>query len=170
MIAAPSLDQLDPSCSPSFSRNLHRWLKEFRRDGIPNHVYRVTEDSKLAEKFGAGELMIGFAMSGAPDDADFCGARLSMVLCEGEKAQCWCFPGTMSSLVMVPDFWANYLRVGRCAIDPAHETYFSGAARFDEQADTRTCLWCGAKQHKQRTQRIVYDEIWVLASPELMGA
>jgi hypothetical protein len=164
MHVRPALAQLNPTRAPSYSRNLYRWLKEFGRESTGTEqdlVYRVADGTQLAKRYGTGELMIGSPFSDNPSDPDFFGARVSIVLSEGEKAERWCYPGVISDLILVPDFWGNYMRVGRCAIDPAHELTFSGLDRFDEHDNTRTCRWCGVQQYKERIQRIVYDERWI---------
>lgn len=41
-------------------------------------------------------------------------------------------------------FWREYIRKGRCALDPEHERYFQGDEdRFSMIASARRCNWCG---------------------------
>lgn len=160
------LKQLDPKLSPAFSPNLYRWMRaksHFYRDGgTTDTVYRVMPGTKLAEDYGAGTLFIGYPYNESPSDKDFSGARLMQVLCNGGKAQRFCFPHMAHELEVIEGFWEAYLSVGRCAIDPGHYQHFIGD-RYkvdNENPDNRTCLWCGAKQHLVRTPRTVLDTAW----------
>lgn len=147
-----------PSKSASFSPNLHKYLKargHFYADGgLLQGVYVIRTGSKAAGVYGAGTLMLGY-----PDDDYFIGTRLISALCNGGKEESMAHP-IGKSVDPVEGFWDNYLKIGRCAIDPAHQEHFM-ADRFNEQGDSRTCLWCGHQQHKVVTPRVVYDESWV---------
>ena len=158
------LRDLDPKHSPAFSPNLYRWLRahaHFYRDGgIAESVWRVKPDTEVAKVFGADTLLIGYPLHGHPGDTDFAGVRLMATMCQGTKAGKWCYGGIAPDLIEVASVWDKYLKVGRCAIDPEHHEGFMGD-RYTTDGDSRTCLWCGHKQRKIVTQRVVYDESWV---------
>jgi hypothetical protein len=158
-----TLKQLVPARSASFSPNLYRWMKTMAHfyggGGVLQTVYRVKPDTQLAQEYGAGTLMIGYP-GDAGDDQGFVGVRLMAVLCQGVKADSFYYLGMTSMLEEVEGFWDAYLKIGRCAIDPAHQEHFQ-ADRFHEHADGRECLWCGHQQRKVVTPRVVHDTAWV---------
>jgi hypothetical protein len=164
-----TLEQLEPGHSPSFSRNLFRWLRLHTYTcGLPvkavpvaDNVYAVRADSPLVRKhyFAAGELLVG---SPCPDiEGDFSGALLMTVLSRGPDAPRMCYPNIMRCLEQVGGFWPRYLRIGRCAIDPLHTLHFSGNDRYAENHDYRTCLWCGLKQRRLDSTQTIPVENWV---------
>ena len=158
------------SKSPSYSPNLYRWLLKkghfFSDGGILQCVFRVKNKTQAAEVFGAGTLLIGYRcqdVDSNPVDKDFIGVRLMATLCQGSKADSWCYSGITDDIELVENFWDQYLRVGRCAIDPEHEEHFSGAKRYTEADEERSCLWCGAQHRKEFHRRTVQDVLWVAA-------
>lgn len=167
-----TLDRIHPARSPAFSPNLHHWLRRHMPHfGLPAaktlidyQIYAVRAGSTLVRRhyFGEGELLIGAPYT---DDgsSDFCGAMLLHVLAHGTAAEPMCYPGIMPSLELVNGFWSNYLRIGRCAIDPLHTIHFRGPERYDLSGDDRICRWCGIKQRRViNTQTIIVDhEQWV---------
>ena len=159
-IGHPTLVLADtaPSKSEAFSPNLHKYLKEhahfFRDGGILDGVYKVLPDTKAASQFGAGSLLLGY-----PDEGFFTGARLMSVLCLGREAERCAYP-CGSGLKFLEGFWDSYLKVGRCAIDPAHTEHFM-ANRFHEHETGRDCLWCGHQQRKVVIPRVVHETSWI---------
>ena len=155
-----TLADLAPKKSAAFSPNLHKYLKErghfFKDGGLLDGVYEVLPDTKAAEQFGAGTLLLGY-----PDVGFFTGARLMAVLCNGREAARYAYP-CGSGLKFLEGFWDSYLKVGRCAIDPDHQMHFM-ADRFSvhSDGDGRDCLWCGHQQRKVVTPRVVHDTTWV---------
>lgn len=151
------LRNIEPGRRPGFSPNLYRYLKShghfFRDGGVLDCAYRVTAGTRLAECCGAGTMMIGYMY-----DGDFIGSRIMSALCNGAQAERFCYP---AGAEVIPGFWDMYLKVGRCAIDPAHTEQFSGGDRFEVSGDERVCRWCGAVQHRVVKPRIVFDEFWV---------
>ena len=165
------LRDLMPEKSVSYSPNLYRWLRKkghfFSDGGVLQSVFSVKAGTRSAESFGAGTLLIGYRCCDVdrnPVDKDFIGVRLMAALCRGGKADSCCYAGIAGDLVEVTGFWDRYLVVGRCAIDPEHEEYFSGADRYAIAGEVRTCLWCGVKHRKELQSRMIHDEIWILES------
>ena len=161
--ATLTLKQIAPAVSGAFSPNLHKWMRSrghvFRDGGVLQSVYRIKPGTRLAESFGAGTLMIGYRTDDYAGDTDFIGVRLMAVLCQGTKAGSFCYAGASQELDEVADFWDQYLKVGRCAIDPEHRRHFIGD-RYGMHGDTRICLWCGTKHQRVTTPRTVFDESW----------
>lgn len=161
------LSDIDPKKSPAFSPNLFKWLqlraRHYRGGVIPHAVYRIKAGTPSSTRlmFEAGTLLIGLPADGHPGDTDFIGARLTAVLCQGSKETSWCYAGITPDIEVVDGFWDRYLQVGRCAIDPEHKEHFVGNDRYTVTGDTRACQWCGHKQQKLVTERIVKDESWV---------
>lgn len=130
----------------------------YKGGGVLHTVFRVKPDSTLAQEFGAGTLMIGYP-GDSGNDRGFVGVRLIAVLCNGVRAGSYYYIGVTPMLEEVEGFWDHYLKVGRCAIDPAHRECFMGD-RYSLEGDTRTCLWCGVMHERVLTARTVFDESW----------
>jgi hypothetical protein len=129
-----------PSKGGKYSPNLYAWLT------LRSKKYRAGKSRVFATK--EGTIYIGII-----DDGYLIGCKLIAVLCNGKKEESWAF-GDLGELVEVPDFWARYLAVGRCAIDPEHKMHFVGDdTRWRTAGDHRECLWCGA--HSQKLRRWV---------------
>ena len=144
---------IHPDKHPRYSPNLYKWLtargKEYR--STHSRIYRDHD----------GMLYIGMM-----DDGFLIGSRLGKVLCEGAKAESWCY-GQTRLMVEVTDFWQRYVRDGRCAIDTEHNTHFVGdGSRWAIDGDRRTCLWCGnAEQVLTRWTETVQRELWINSPP-----
>lgn len=161
------LEAIAPTKSEAYSPNLYRWLVGLERQGgnvSHQHVYRVRGGTRLSLMFGAGTLFIGSSDPTYPADRDLFGARLIDVLCIGVKAGRYCYPGALGALDCVDAFWSEYLRVGRCAIDPGHLEHFAGPPRYVEAGNERTCKWCGVVQRLRVVKRVVRDEVWTMAN------
>lgn len=162
--ATLALKDIAPSKSASFSPNLHSWMRAKahfdKSGGVLQTVYRVKPDTSLAKEIGADTLMIGYPES--RDENGFIGIRLISALCQGAKAGSFYYIGMASMLEEVSGFWDQYLKVGRCAIDPSHKEHFQGN-RYSMEGDSRTCIWCGAKHERVMTPRTVFDESWAAA-------
>lgn len=159
------LADLSPDKSPAFSPNLYRWMRRqahfYQDGGVADGVYRVMPRTRAADMFGEGTLFIGFPMNGHLGDTDFLGARLMGVLCQGSREIRWAYPSLAQDVEQIGDFWDRYLEVGRCAIDPDHEEHFSCGTRFAVSGNERVCLWCGHRQHRVMTEKVVLAEAWV---------
>lgn len=160
--ATLKLAQISPEKSAAYSPNLHRWMRVkahfYKGGGVLQTVYRVKPGTSLAKEMGAGTLMIGYP-GDSGDEQGFVGIRLMAALCHGAKAGSFYYIGMTNLLEEVEGFWEQYLKVGRCAIDPAHQEHFMGD-RYSMDGDIRTCLWCGAKHERKLTSRTVFDESW----------
>ena len=145
------LAAINPRNGPQFSPNLYRFLK--RRGQTWATTCRVYLDMD-------GILRIGLLL----EDGCFHGAWLMGVLCYGPREQVWEHPpGSLGDLREITDFWADYMRIGRCAIDPAHKQSFIGdESRWAIHGNERSCLWCGnAHQRLEVWVEQVRHERWV---------
>jgi hypothetical protein len=133
-----------PAKGGKYSPNLYKWLTQ--RD----KKHRA-ETSKV---FSApdGGLWIGML----DDDIFLIGCRLMTVLCSGTKAKSMAYPlKQIGPLEEVPDFWARYLEVGRCAIDQEHTMFFVGdETRWLVDGEKRECMWCGKAKQRRETYQV----------------
>ena len=131
---------IHPNKGAKYSPNLHAWLTR------QSKKHRAETSRVFATKDGT--LYIGFL-----DDGYLIGSKLIAVLCNGKKEDSWAF-GNLGELAEVLDFWARYMAVGRCEIDPEHKMHFVGDdTRWRTTGDHRECLWC--RNHLQKLRRWV---------------
>ena len=142
------LHKINPRKDARYSSNLYRWLGG-RRGKVMGfwHVYKI-----------AGKPFIG----SLDRHGGFVGSRLTRVLCEGGHADIVVEAGVLPSQE-VKTFWARYLRLGKCVLDPKHVDYHSGRYDYDAKESRRTCRFC-KKTFKRvvKRKRIVVEEVaWV---------
>lgn len=142
---------ITPETKPSFSPNLHKFVKKWAMENPAYWVPQVWVDER-------GTLWIGRMDLGIKPDAPcgFIGLRLMSALCVGAKAindRGWHMGMGPGNMTHVADFWGRYLQIGRCAIDTKHTQFFIGdQGRYIMANKIRTCTWCGA-QHKQHIEK-----------------
>ncbi|MCL4526433.1 MAG: hypothetical protein M1492_08060 [Gammaproteobacteria bacterium] len=144
------LAAINPSNGLQFSPNLYRFLR--KHGSTRAKTWRVFRD-------GDNTLWVGLL-----DDGWLHGARLMGILCYGAREQAWAHvPGSICDLHEVPQFWTDYMRIGRCAIDPEHRMSFIGdETRWSVHGNERSCLWCGnARQRLETWVEEVRHERWV---------
>lgn len=148
------LAAIDPRNGPQFSPNLYKFLKKQGR--VRASAYRVFRDADNV-------LWIG-----SQDYGWLHGARLMGVLCNGPLERVWAHVpsiGFRGGLREITSFWADYMRIGRCAIDPEHQKSFIGdEARWtvSDDGNHRSCRWCGNAHQKRETWvEQVQRERWV---------
>lgn len=128
-----------------YSPNLSKWCAKNGKM-TRNEVYRHV----------SGQLYIGWL-----DDGHLIGSRLWQVLTSGGRAEAFCWPAYGKELTLLPAFWVDYARIGRCAIDTDHTRHFiSDDGRWSENGDQRTCTWCGHQQRRERWVESVQRERW----------
>ncbi len=134
------IEKIHPSNGAKYSPNLYAWLT------LRSKRHRVETSRVFSTKDGL--LYIGFL-----DDGYLIGSRLVSVLCYGKKEKSWAF-SYLGEVIEVPDFWARYMDVGRCAIDLEHKMHFFGDdSRWRIHGDRRECLWC--ENHSQKLRQWV---------------
>ncbi len=133
------LAAINPRNGLQFSPNLHRFLK--KRGSTWAKTCRVFRDAD-------NTMWIG-----SLDNGWLHGARLMGVLCYGPREQVWAhLPGSLGGLQELPDFWTDYMRIGRCVIDSEHKkSFIKDETRWAVHGDERSCLWCGNAHQKLET-------------------
>lgn len=139
------IEQISPGKGAKFSPNLYLWLKK-QRTSWAYRVYRDTDSY----------LWIGIL-----DGRELIGAKLIGVLCNGVKEGTAAWQNIHA--VEVPNFWANYVSDGRCAIDSEHAMWFiNDESRWEVDGDQRVCQWClKASQRLVRKSKVVETQEWV---------
>lgn len=145
-----------PTLHAKYSPNLHMWMMRQKphRNGTPT-VYRDAETQHLS---------IGWIHPGEC----FSGTEMDRVLTRGVRAQMWYYSRRMTdNLQPIPDFWEQYIALGRCAMDPKHRQSFIGdSTRWETTGDTRGCVWCGkATQRLRRWTETVEHQAWESVKP-----
>lgn len=142
------VNAVNPKNGAKYSPNLYRWLttKGKKHRAWTSRIYKNAD----------GVLFIGMMEGG-----DLIGALLIRVLCNGAKAESWCYTKA-DDMVEVADFWPRYMADGRCAIDTEHSMRFVGDdTRWNVRGDWRDCLWCGkAQQLMTRWTEVVERGQW----------
>lgn len=147
----------NPRLKPSYSPNLHKYLKKYAAN-MPKHwtpkIYRSKED----------DLWIGYFDPSVPATSEdgLIGIRVIRALVNGAKAYSekgWHLGYGPANMEHIPDFWERYIAIGRCAIDTKHRQYFIDIRedRYTMDGDIRTCTWCGA-QHKRHIEIKTYTK------------
>ena len=145
---------IDPKNGKKYSPNLYKWMRygKGKRLGLAHTGVYIGND---------GVYWIGYVDSGLPKEV--IGAKLLDVLCNG----CDAFSAAWQNVdcVEVPDFWADYVANGRCAIDKAHQMRFIGdSTRWSSTDAERSCKWCGSvKQTLKRWSVEVEKTAWAAA-------
>lgn len=155
------LKLIDPRVHPRYSANLYRWLtgKKMRNMVHLLDVYRCAEVGSVWNNV----LWIGFK----DEQGWFIGVRLNEVLCIGEKTETAAYaPVFASTLSLLPSFWDEYKRIGRCAIDPTHRMpFYNEASRWHYagiEMNVRVCLWCGEySEARVHRTKVVTETEWV---------
>ena len=130
-----------------YSHNLRQWLKKQSKRG-----YLI--DRVIVVESGDGRRYIGYR-----DDVDqsLIGSNFNGVICNGgrEETSCWVKSHNWKE---VKGFWAQYLRIGVCAIDSHHFFY---PERWIVTGDIRTCNNCGRKERLRQWVEKIKREEWV---------
>lgn len=144
-----------------FSENLYKWVKKYdNRDLSVFFMHRSWLDGSNVdydpEFTQAPQLVVGEMY----EDGWVHGMRLLQILGNGTSVGMYAIPPGWNA-VLLPDWWENYIKGGKCHIDPEHRLY-AGSERWQTNGKTRTCLWCGQwheQQHKRRVSKTVTS--WV---------
>lgn len=134
-----------------YSPNLNAWLKQWAKNcAVLPSVYETPD-----------RLMIGFTP--VSSDTDFIGGPLISVLCNGAKQSTFCVV-KKGEWKQLPNFWSDYIKIGRCAIDQDHRMFFIGDDdRWKAHGDVRVCQWCGHEQVKLSWVEQASKSEWVNA-------
>ncbi len=144
-----------------YSQNLFRWLRKNRN--VPvfaafsplSFVDENMTTERDTSKTQCSHIYIGV---GDLDQGWLHGARLSEIITNGTKAQSWAHPPNRK-FVILKDWFEQYIKQGKCFIDPEHIFYHE---RWDEVDTERSCKWCDRKEAKYI--EMVPKESWVLVT------
>ncbi len=143
------LSVIDPKNGKKYSPNIFRFLKKIsKRYGLQEiGVYIDNQKTKW----------IGILR----DDGWFSGCRLTAVLCYGAKEQIYAHPN-ITGLREINDFWNEYERIGRCAIDPEHQMFFiDDNSRWLINGNERKCIWCDScMQSLTKVKKMIAINKW----------
>lgn len=144
------LDKIAPKRHQKYSPNLYKWLK--RNPGIAAQAQVWREDNTK-------DLWIGFL---GDDCLYWTGAMLMQVLCTGAKHSTGSYSfKQFKGMNVVENFWKEYIRIGRCAIDPEHKVWFLNSdTRYVGTTTGRKCQWCGQEQELIEEKRYLLDRYY----------
>ena len=146
------VERINPALGAKYSPNLYEFLVA-RKNSSQARLARVFVDTD-------GTEYLGFM-----DDTNcLIGARLTQVLCYGDKTQVLSYCST-GDLREREGFWDEYIADGRCALDREHRMPFIGSeTRWQVAGEERHCQWCNKEtQVLQRHVKQVTVETWVTA-------
>lgn len=142
-----SIDRFSNLIHEKYSENLFKFLKTMNRQG---------KELPLVYSDSSGDLWTGYY-----HDGDFIGGRILPILCGSRSSFCY---SKMEEMTPEINFWSEYERIGRCAIDRDHSVFFLKADfRYTDVGDKRTCNWCGCEQRLERWQETIEKTKWVNA-------
>lgn len=140
------LKAIDPKLKPSYSTNIHEWMKAWTKKHSPEHLPEVW-------KTFDNVVLIGKSYNYG-QDSSLVGVRLFQVFVDGTRANRYTCSYLHHSATQTEDFWEQYLEIGRCAYDTEHNTHFLDTENrytYNSETNTRKCNWCGA-EHKRRVE------------------
>lgn len=160
------LNAVRPRPDGKYSPELHRWLRREGRNKCG--VFQRNIDPIFGEPTTAGvwspsSILIGFA----DDDGWILGNSLREIVLARAR-QRWAIPiGTEGYRVITDEFWAEYVRDGRCAWDREHRMHMVGDGNrwhYHSCGRGRRCRWCGAEQVSNVERRVevveTVREVW----------
>jgi hypothetical protein len=142
-----------PSKHPKYSPNLYEYLTAPSKKQILKRA-RVFRDA-------GNVLWLGYL----DDLGSLIGSKMAVILRDG--ASTWAYSYCPNGFVEVENFWDEYERVGRCAVDPTHQGSFANTeSRWKLTGNMRCCQWCGnATQMLVEIPRTVIDKVWQDCTP-----
>jgi hypothetical protein len=125
--------KINPKNGNKFSPNLYKFIKAKKC----RLLYKIYKDAR-------GAFYIGTVDNDYGDGIWFTGTLLMRVLCLGRGADTYARAIAKNDFVEVVDFWDDYYKYGRCAVDIDHTGSFMGDnGRWIQFGDKRECTWCG---------------------------
>jgi hypothetical protein len=165
MIIRDFLKATDPA-DPKYSENLWLWVRARGK----RYLHLNADLARLSVLRPAPEDLVGMnarqmtylGLREGTNLVGLFGSKLWGILCQGLRAPMLHRALKPNAQDLTATFWPEYVRLGKCFLDPEHEVYDSAKGeRWELAGDERTCRWCGARQHLEKTERIVVDERWV---------
>lgn len=136
------IEAINPKRHSKYSANLYKWLKQSRNVAFNRtRVFLLPDDDGQYISWKPRQILIGSLYDGCVG-----GRRLSDILCgsRGVFSNTYCYPPAFKFIDITDEFWSEYIRDGRCAIDRSHIGFFSrDESRYQHAGSTRKCRWCG---------------------------
>lgn len=157
-----TLNAINPKNGDKYSPNIFKWVKRATKD---NPLF-YKEENLVAYRDKEGCVHIGFASADKREKNWISGRQLEEVLGSGGYLVSRPpFAMNIAAMLMLANFWSEYIKRGRCAIDKDHVRRFIGDEnRWHTKGNTRTCQWCGkAKQKLVKRKEVIIREDWVSA-------
>lgn len=143
------LDTIITSTSDKYLQKIGAYLR--RRQQRHNDAQKM-----IVVKSDDGSLYIGTKERG-PLNA-FIGCRLIEVCTRGNHARSFCIPAG-GNWKEVKNFWASYIELGVCLLDPDHDFY---SHRWTLKTPAkRMCRFCGRQEKRRFRRRVVVYQKWV---------
>jgi hypothetical protein len=158
MSSTLTLDAINPKHGAKFSPNLYKWLKGVLQS--KPLFYQI--DNLRVYKDAEGCLYVGFMR--AEEGGWLYGHQMYTVLGRGSRKSCLrLFAIQAANMKPVKNFWQDYVKHGRCAIDKQHARGFIGdETRWLIKGKDRSCQWCGkAKQKLIKRKEVIIHDDWV---------
>lgn len=148
-------DAINPKHGAKFSPNLYKWIVGTLK---AKPLYCQFEKLEVY-KDGDGCLYIGFART--EDKGWLFGNQLFQILGGGQSLRS-IFAIDVTKMTPLKNFWHDYIKRGRCAIDKQHKQNFIGdETRWLIAGNARACQWCGnAMQKLTKRKEVVIHEVW----------
>ncbi len=139
-----------------YSLNLYRFLRK------KPHYHQVFLHCGIAgqEHWDPERTLVPAIFVGLGDAPFILGARLSEIICKGGSTQTAAHALFDHCVEITDAFWARYIEIGKCAIDPEH-TLYADSDRYAEVEETRRCRWCGRIEHVQEELQMQRRRVWV---------
>lgn len=149
------LERVEPSQGERFSPNMYKWLKSLH----PAYLQRL----RVCRNSDGALYVVIYQFEFGTNEPFFSAVRVYDVLCNGSKSILFSYTDKQLKLTELPQFWSDYMRIGRCAIDADHTQHFLEAKhRWSQKGDDRNCTWCGKfNQTLKRWTEAVERTNWV---------
>lgn len=151
-----SIENFKPKKHPKYSPNLYKWLRKRKKTFQSLEIFSDEHN----------RLWIGNIIYNNNGAEMLHGCLLMRILCNGSKSDFMSYlvSGHFTGpLTPVLDFWEQYEKLGRCAIDKDHQINFiDESSRWKTNDDERECLWCNNYKQKLITEeKIVKQQRWI---------
>lgn len=155
-----NIKSIDPKYGDKYSPNIFKWINGTTK--TRPLFYLVA--NLVAYQDDWGSIYIGYKSPHEADKNWISGLPLGQVLCSGYLKSRWqLFAIKTAGMTQIKNFWEDYIKDGRCAIDKEHARGFIGdETRWITNGNTRACQWCGkAEQKLVKRKEVIIHEDWV---------
>lgn len=136
-----------------YSKNLMDWVQKHKKHNLVVAYSTKGNEAYNPEKTQASNIYIGIHDL---DEGWLSGARLSEILCNGNKSDEFAHP-PKHNFQVIPDWWKGYISNGKCHIDPEHALYADGERwQISDDGKTRKCVWCNNHDQFEHMEMVPY--------------